>query len=229
MDVVVLDDAFQHRSIKPNINILLVDYTRPLHDDRLLPVGLLREPVTARYRANMIVYTKCPDHLQPIEQRIIKNKLNIRPYQDLFFTSIVYDEITPAIQGSQLFSDDMKRYHVLLITGIANPAPLVEHLKGQVGQITHRAFPDHHRYTTKEIFGLAEEFEKWDTRNKIIITTEKDLARIRFIGGLPEHFLEKLFYIPITVRFLNKTKDQFNRKIKDYVTENKSNSKLHKR
>ena len=99
IDVIILDDAFQHRSIEPNINILLFDYTQPVYEDSLMPVGRLRESIKSSYRANFIIFTKCPSLLPPIEQRIIKNKLDIRPYQNLFFTSICYGEITPAEKG----------------------------------------------------------------------------------------------------------------------------------
>ncbi len=229
IDLVILDDAFQHRRVKPGINILLIDYTRPLSTDRLLPSGRLREPASAHLRSNLIVFTKCPSQLPPIEQRIIKNNLKLRPYQNLFFTSIVYGEITPAIQGRSLFFDDLKKYKVLLITGIAHPTPLLDHLENSVGTVTHVAFSDHYNFTYKDISQLADTFYQIDSKNKMIITTEKDLSRIRSIPDLPEPFSNNLYYIPIQIRFLDHTKELFNRKIKNYVTENKSNSRLHKK
>jgi len=229
VDVVVLDDAFQHRRVKPGINILLIDYTRPLSSDRLLPVGRLREPASAHLRSNIIVFTKCPGQLPPIEQRIIKSNLGLRPYQNLFFTSIVYGEITPAIMGRSLFSDDLKKYKVLLVTGIAHPAPLLDYLKSLVGFVDHIGFPDHYNFNQKDIFQLAGTFDQIESKNKMIITTEKDLSRIRSIAELPEHFTNNLYYIPIQIRFLDHSKESFNRKINNYVTENKSNSRLHKK
>lgn len=229
IDVIILDDAFQHRRVIANINIVLADYTRPVSDDLLLPAGRLREPVSALKRANIIVYTKCPRKLQPIEQRVIRNRLDIRPYQSLFFTSFAYGEITPAQKGKALFSDDLKHYTVLLVTGIANPKPMVEYLEGQVGKIIHKTFPDHYRFNIKVIRQLASEFTGLETEYKIIITTEKDLARIRFLQGLPDYFLDHLFYLPVKVKFIDRTKDQFNIKIRNYVSENKSNSRLYQR
>ncbi|MGF7140870.1 tetraacyldisaccharide 4'-kinase [Roseimarinus sediminis] len=229
IDVIVLDDAFQHRSVKANINILLIDYKRQIFDDELLPVGRLRESASSRYRANFIIFTKCPPHLQPIEQRIIKNKLDIRPYQNLFFTSIVYGEITPAEKGLHLFSNDMRKYSVMLITGIANSQPLVDYLTPQVGEIIHIEYSDHYLYTASDIEKLEEQYTTLSAKEKIIITTEKDLVRIKSIDKLPKEFIENLYYIPIEIKFLDRSKESFNKRILNYVTENRSNSKVHKR
>lgn len=227
IDAIILDDAFQHRSVKPNINILLIDYTQQIFDDNLLPVGKLREQCSAKYRANFIIFTKCPTHLQPIDQRIIKSRLNIRPYQNLFFTSIVYGEITPAEKGFKLFSNDMRKHAVLLITGIANPQPLVDYLTPQVGEIIHLKYADHFHYNEAEINQIVEKFNAIGTTEKMMITTEKDLVRLKSIKEKPKVFFENLYYIPIEIRFLDRTKETFNSKILNYVTENKSNSRLH--
>lgn len=227
IDAIILDDAFQHRSVKPNINILLLDYTQSVFDDKLLPVGRLRESTNAIYRANFIIFTKCPSKLQPIEQRIIKNKLNIRPYQDLFFTSIVYGEITPAEKGLNLFCNDMLKYSVLLITGIGNPDPLVDYLRFQVGNIVHLKFADHFEFKEADILNIEAKFNEITSPEKMMITTEKDLIRIKSLTNLPKGFINNLYYIPIEIKFLDKTKDSFNKRILNYVTENKSNSKFH--
>ncbi|MBN1924933.1 MAG: tetraacyldisaccharide 4'-kinase [Prolixibacteraceae bacterium] len=226
-DVIILDDAFQHRSVEPHINILLVDYTRPVFDDHLLPVGRLRESVRSRYRANVIIYTKCPGELKPIEQRIIKNRLNIRPYQDLFFTRIQYGEITPAEKGLALFNDDMRNYKVLLITGIANPSPLIDYLNDQVGTIIHKKYPDHHAYRKEDIFFFLEEFNKIESERKLIITTEKDLVRLKSVKNCPETFFRNVYYIPIEIKFLDRARELFNYRVLNYVRENKSNNRFH--
>ncbi|MDA3880094.1 MAG: tetraacyldisaccharide 4'-kinase [Prolixibacteraceae bacterium] len=229
IDVVILDDAFQHRRVKPSINILLIDYTQPPNEDFLLPAGRLREPVKARYRANFIIYTKCPSYLQPIEQRIIKKKLNVRPYQNLFFTSIVYGEITPAKKGLALFNNDMRKYSVLLITGIGNPDPLLSYLEPQVGEIKHLKYADHYHYSSSDIDYFKHTYDEMDTNEKIIITTEKDLVRIKSVENPDKDFIKHLYYIPIEIRFLDRTKETFNKRIINNVTENRSNSKLFKR
>lgn len=228
-DVIILDDAFQHRRVEPSINMLLLDYTQPVFEDTFLPYGRLRESLKAFHRANFIVVTKCPDHLQPIEQRIYKNKLDIRPYQNLFFTSIHYGEITPAEKGLSLFSDDLHRYTVLLITGIGNPSPLVEYVEKQVGKIIHRSYPDHHFFNVNDIEQLKEEYNKIENPRKIIITTEKDMVRIKAVKNLPPDFTGFVYYIPIEIKFLDRSKESFNKKILTHVRENKSNSKFYKK
>jgi tetraacyldisaccharide 4'-kinase len=229
IDVIILDDAFQHRSIEPNINILLFDYTQPVYEDSLLPVGRLRESLKSSYRANFIIFTKCPSLLPPIEQRIIKNKLDIRPYQNLFFTSIVYGEITPAEKGRSLFSDDLRKYDVLLVTGIANPAPLLDYMKDKVGNIVHKKFPDHHAFSDKDTSEIWKLYSEIDSSKKLIITTEKDLVRLKSMKILQPDFFNVVYYIPIEIRFLDRTKELFNKRILTYVKENNSNSRLHKK
>ena len=229
IDVIVLDDAFQHRSIEPNINILLFDYTQPVYEDSLMPVGRLRESIKSSYRANFIIFTKCPSLLPPIEQRIIKNKLDIRPYQNLFFTSICYGEITPAEKGRSLFCDDLRNYEVLLVTGIGNPAPLLNYMKDQVGNIIHKKFPDHHSFSSKDASEIWKSFNEIDSSKKLILTTEKDLVRLKSVKNIPSDFFNVVYYIPIEIRFLDRTKELFNKRILTYVKENNSNSRLHKK
>jgi len=229
IDAIVLDDAFQHRSVKANINILLIDYTRQIFNDSLLPAGRLRERQNAKYRANFIIFTKCPTKLQPIEQRIIKTKLDIRPYQNLFFTSIFYGEITPSEKGFNLFANDMRQYKVVLLTGIGNPQPLIDHLSQQVGEIIHLKYADHYSFTTADLKAIKNKYDSIESSEKIIITTEKDLVRLKSVKNAPENFFRDVYYIPIEIKFLDKTKEIFNQRILNYVTENKSNSRFHKK
>jgi tetraacyldisaccharide 4'-kinase len=226
-DVIILDDAFQHRSVEPHINILLVDYTRPIFNDCLLPAGRLREPARNRFRANIIIYTKCPPELKPIEQRIIKNKLNIRPYQDLFFTRIRYGEISPAEKGLSLFDDNMRNYTVLLITGIANPTPFIGYLEKQVGTIFHEKYPDHYAYQKADIDKFQEKYDAIETNRKLIITTEKDLVRLKSVQGAHDGFFRNVYYIPIEIKFLERSREIFNYRVLNYVRENKSNNRFH--
>ena len=200
-----------------------------LINDKLLPVGKLRESASAKYRANLIIFTKCPPKLQPIEQRIIKNKLDIRPYQDLFFTTIVYGEITPSEKGFALFSNDMRKYTVLLVTGIGNPEPLVDYLKPQVGEIIHCTFPDHYAFKPSDLDEINKKYIAIGQSEKMIITTEKDLVRLKSVKIIPEHFFREVYYIPIEIKFLDKKRDLFNQRILNYVTENRSNSKISQR
>lgn len=230
-DVIILDDAFQHRYVTPSINILLIDFTRMITEDDMLPYGRLREPASNRDRANIIIVTKCPREIKPIDERIITKDLHIWPYQDLFFSRIKYGEILP------LFPDKVKEKKVcldadtgiLLVTGIANPQPLRDKLLQTTKSVVSAAYPDHYPFSLKDMEKVAGQLEAMSAEKKIIVTTEKDTFRILEIENLPERIAENLYYIPIEVRFINQTDNDFDKKIMKYVGENKSNFELHSR
>lgn len=227
IDVIILDDAFQHRYVNPGLSVLLVDYNRLITKDNLLPYGRLREPAYQKKRAHIILVTKCPDKLSPIEQRILFKEFNTFPYQNLYFTSLNYLEL------KQLFtkeiiktdSDNLKSFSVMLITGIANADPLVEFLKPLCKEIIHLNFPDHYNFKEKDIEKLIRKFESVDNNAKIIVTTEKDSIRLKqkkfkmLIKDIP------IYYIPILVRFLNNDADNFIKHIEQYAMSNKRKNK----
>ncbi|MBF1073980.1 MAG: tetraacyldisaccharide 4'-kinase, partial [Prevotellaceae bacterium] len=131
--VILLDDAFQHRYVKPGLNILLVDYHRLIIYDRLLPAGRLREPLNGKQRADIVIITKCPRDLKPMEFRILTKAMDLFPYQQLFFTTIDYG--TP----QALFSDkttSLNKYNVLLVTGIASPEQMENDMKHKCRSLT---------------------------------------------------------------------------------------------
>jgi len=230
-DVIILDDAFQHRYVTPSINILLIDYNRMITEDDMLPYGRLREPASNRDRANIIIVTKCPREIKPIDERIITKDLHIWPYQDLFFSRIKYGEMLP------LFPNKAKEKKVcldadtgiLLLTGIANPQPLRDKLLQTTKSVVAAAYPDHYPFTLKDMEKVAGQLEAMSTEKKLIVTTEKDTFRILEIEDLPDTIAENLYYIPIEIRFINQTDNDFDKKIMKYVGENKSNFELHSR
>jgi len=230
-DVIILDDAFQHRYVTPSVNILLIDYNRMITEDDMLPYGRLREPASNRDRANIIIVTKCPREIKPIDERIITKDLHIWPYQDLFFSRIKYGEMLP------LFPDKVKEKKVcldadtgiLLLTGIANPQPLRDKLLQTTKSVVAAAYPDHYPFTLKDMEKVAGKLETMSAEKKIIVTTEKDTFRILEIEDLPETIAENLYYIPIEIRFINQIDNDFDKKIMKYVGENKSNFELHSR
>lgn len=229
-DVILLDDGFQHRSVSPGINILLIDFNRPIDKDQLLPVGRLREARWQMRRANVIIYTKCPQEISPITRRIIMKDVNLRPYQNLFFTTMVYQPLTPvfpdyAIDTPKLASDAVS---VLLVTGIANPEHLRKYLSNFSDDISDLKFPDHHNFNNSNIQQIEQKFAAIGSENKIIITTEKDSMRLKDMD-LSSTLKEHLFYIPLKIKFLDSEGKNFDEKIVTYVRENKSNRDLHKR
>lgn len=228
-DVILLDDAFQHRSVLPGINILLVDFNRPIFYDSLLPAGRLREPVSEHYRANIIIVTKTPVNVAAIDKRLFLMKINTLPHQKEFFTSIQYDNPKPVfdnkIENLPDFND--KNLTVLLVTGIANPTPLIKELSAKYINLQHVRYPDHYAFTKDDIDTLLKKAENLPGKNKVIITTEKDAARLQIFGKdaiLPE----KWFYIPIKIVFQEEN-EHFNRNILHYVQNNNRNSILYKK
>ncbi len=230
-DIILLDDAFQHRYVKPGINIALIDYNRPVGEDQLLPVGRLRESTSALRRAGIIIITKCPPKIKPIDRRIFSKELNIRPYQNLFFTTLEYGNITPAYPDTSTIInnlEEMSHYASLLITGIANPALLEKYVMEKIPATEILNFPDHHTFTGNDMKNILERFYSIQNFKKIIITTEKDVMRFRDIA-FPDELKPYLYYIPLKIRFLDNEEKQFDRKILNYVRENKSNFDLHSR
>ncbi len=229
-DVILLDDAFQHRSVSAGINILLIDFNRPIDKDSLMPVGRLREPRWQMRRATMIIYTKCPQEISPITRRIIMKDVNLRPYQNLFFTTMVYQPLSPvfpdvAISTPKLASE---KFSVLLVTGIANPEHLRKYLSTFTENIIDLKYPDHHNFTAANIQQIEQKFAEINTENKIIVTTEKDSMRLKDMELSPS-MKENLFYIPLKIKFLDSEGKNFDEKIVTYVRENKSNRDLHSR
>ena len=216
-DIIILDDGFQHRYVKADINILLIDYNRPIYKDHLLPLGRLREHHSALERANYVIITKCPSNITPIEKRIIYKNLKLKAYQELLFTTMKYGEITPLDGKSKYLKNNNSV--VLCVTGIAQPDPYQEHLKTLFGQVSFLTFPDHHRFTNNDIQKIIQEFNKIDQPDKYIFTTEKDATRL-VSYEFPHEIRERMFYIPIEPEFLT-SKDQLIKNIHNYAKQNK--------
>lgn len=227
VDVVLLDDAFQHRYVKAHLNILLTDYNRLFCDDALLPAGRLREPAAGKNRAQMVVVTKCPDNIKPIDFTIVEKKLNLYPYQQLYFSRLRYGKPTPLFpEASQQPLPDLRRCEVLLVTGIASPAPLKKEMERQAKQVELHEFGDHHDFTSKELALIEQRFLKLPEGQRLVITTEKDAARLRSHPGLPEHLKSYIYVIPIEIEILQNKQDSFNQNIIGYVRTNSRDRRI---
>ena len=230
VEVVLLDDAFQHRYVVPGINIVLADYNRPIHEDRLMPIGMLREPVSSIHRAHVVIITKCPTDIKPIDFRIAAKHLELRPYQRLYFTTFVYGDLR-AFTNSAIhrpLATITPDTHILLVTGIASAAPLVEKLREQTEHITHMEYGDHHTFTRSELQTIGKTFAGIEAPSKLIITTEKDAARLSGYE-LDETIKNNLYTLPIKVEFLQEQEKSFNQYITDYVSKNSRNRIVHQR
>lgn len=223
-DVILLDDAYQHRYVNPGLSILLIDFNRPIFNDFLLPAGNLREGFSNKKRADIIVVTKCSNDLPKDDVEIWRRKLKLHSRQSLFFSTIVYNEPV------QMFNKDLKeipikilkneKIKVLLLTGIAQPQTLVNWLNDN--KITHtlKSFPDHHNFEKEDIQKIKKEFKKLKGRKKIILTTEKDAMRLKFVKKIPRSFKHKIYYIPISTQILHGKHEEFNSLIVNYVKQN---------
>ena len=227
-DVILLDDAFQHRYVKPGINILLVDYHRLIIYDKMLPAGRLREPLSGKNRADIVIITKCPKDLKPMEFRVLTKAMDLYPFQQLFFTCINYDDLQGVFCEQVKKVEDLKEQHVLLLTGIASPKQMEHDLAPVVKTLTSLSFGDHHQFKAKDVERINQTFTSI-SEPRIIITTEKDAVRLRETEGLCEDVKQHIYALPIKVSFMLGQEENFNEKIISYVRKNSRNSILVKR
>jgi tetraacyldisaccharide 4'-kinase len=233
LDVIMLDDAFQHRYVKAGLSILLIDYNRPLDKDHLLPAGLLREQPFEKKRANIILVTKCPERLKPIDRRLVVKNLTLFPFQHLYFTHLKDELPRPVFKSTEkvLTRDEIKNMkpHILMIAGIANPRSLKKFVRNYSTHITDIIYPDHYSFTNKDIDNIISTFNSMEGNEKIIFTTEKDTMRLEKFTDIDIKIKDRMYFIPVTINFLNEDTDNFNQHILSYVRVNKRNSILYKK
>lgn len=191
-DVILLDDAFQHRAVKAGMNILLTDYSQPYYSDWMLPAGNLREWTSGRKRADLVIVTKCPENLPEAQKASMRKQLDF-PVDKIFFSKIEYGALL-SFYGAP--SQDFR--NVLLVTGIANPLPLENYLKERF-KVELMKFPDHHAFTLEDIQKIHKKFDTFASENKAIVTTEKDFMRLCDPGFRNEIAKNPWFYQQITV------------------------------
>ena len=205
-EIILLDDAFQHRKVEAGFYILLTKYDDLFSNDLVLPTGNLRESRRGAKRADVIVVTKCPENLSIDEQNRIEKRLKSFADQPVFFSTISYYETTKG--NDQIPLKDLNEYEVSLVTGIANPQPLLDFLKAQKVKIHHEKFPDHHDFSSSDIQQIQRRFDQISSKKKLLLTTEKDYMRL-------SEKISNLSYIEIESQFL-KDEDLFTQQILDY-------------
>lgn len=210
---IILDDAFQHRSITAGLNILLTDYNNLFTRDFYLPTGDLRDLKSSYKRAEIIVVTKCKPDLTEIEKEKVAKEINPLSHQQVFFTAIEYGQLYHIITNKGLDLD--KQTEILLITGIANPRPLKKLLEEYSSSYQMLQFSDHHIFTIDDLKDIKQKFETIKTTNKIILTTEKDAVRLAKFNN---EILDLPFYvIPVRHRFLFGDEDKFDKQVIDFI------------
>lgn len=212
-DIVVLDDAFQYRTLKPSVSIVLVSHDRPVHSDHLLPAGRLRDLPERLSKADILIVTKCPYYMEDEERREWAKNLGIKNYnletcsgtdasgrrQHLFFTTVRYDAL------SAVFPEGDPRYvyskQAVLFSGIADDSPLLRYLSDTYKVVRHLTFGDHHEFTTGDMSSIRKAAEDYPT--SVTVTTEKDSQRLADFRYMPAMLKERMFFAPIKADFLS--------------------------
>lgn len=217
-DLIILDDAFQHRSLKPTVSIVLVDYNRPVFKDYLLPVGRLRDLPERIGAADIIIVSKCPNEINAWEKCTWAENLGIRNFdastcsgirrngrrQHIFFSTITYDA------AEAIFPEGDPRYvytkRLILFSGIANDSPLLSYLSSNYKIVRHFRFPDHHKFSQSDINTISSAAREFPT--SVIMTTEKDCQRVRDCHKIKEELKQRMFYSPIKTVFLTENEEK---------------------
>lgn len=216
LDAILLDDAFQHRKVQCGLNIILTDFSNLFTESSMLPSGDLREDPSESKRAQIIIVTKCPSTIKPIDLNITRKRLHVHPYQSLYFTAIRYKAI------KALFEEGAKtrlreNTQILLLTGIANPEPLKEHVSTYCQHLEMMTFSDHHDFTESDFQEIEARFQALKSSSRLIVTTSKDAARLSTSPYMPNSLKPYIFVQGIEVKFLQNTQEDFNQEILDYV------------
>ena len=198
----MLDDAFQHRRVQAGFSVLLTSYDDLYCDDIVLPAGDLREPRSGAERAQIVVVTKCPHNLSNAEKKVIQTRLKLNSNQQLFFSSIVYDDFIYSDQEKESIQT-LKNKNFTLVTGIANATPMVDYLKHSGFKFKHLSFPDHHIFSKKELELIASK--------SFVLTTEKDASRLQSL----KH--KALYYLPITLEL--DAPEKFENELQNFIKE----------
>ncbi len=207
INLIVLDDAFQHRYVKPSAAVVLMEWNRPVYNDDLMPLGRLREPQRGLLRSDIVIVTKCPADVRPVDVRLIYDHLGLYAYQKVYFSHYIYGGLVSVFPDDVKYIPDLswlgKDDSVLVVSGIANPKPLVRYLRGFGANVSVRRFPDHHNFSRKDFDDIKKTFKAMNGTNRYIVTTEKDAVRIANNPYYPHDLKSATFYLPIKVEFLH--------------------------
>ena len=228
VDVILLDDAYQHRYVKAGLTILLIDYNRPIWDDVMLPAGRLRESVSGKRRADIVIVSKCPKDMGEEEMLGLKKKVGPCPGQLVFFSTLLYNNMYRLSDKSPRSLDSITSAdEILLVTGIASPAAIMQELKKRTNKIRSISFPDHHAFSQSDTERIKKVFSEMNQDRGLIVTTEKDAARFEGRDVSKESIYLYIYILPIEVGFLNDEGKMFNQKIIEYVRENTRDSSVY--
>ena len=226
IDIILLDDAYQHRAIKAGFNILLTDYQKIFTRDKSMPVGRLREYPDAANRSNLVIVSKCPSNISKEKKAELAGEISKYTNSQIFFSTVDYKPLIP-FNSAVAMPNNID--NILVISGLAKPQPMFDYINGQYSQakIKHLEYRDHYNFTTKDISLFIENFNTFAGSNKLIIISEKDSARLKDISSGTDFEKLPIFALPIGISFIGGNKD-FNTKITDYVRPNSRNYNIPK-
>lgn len=216
VDVVLLDDAYQHRSVRAGLNILITDYAKPFYEDYVLPYGSLREGRRAAARADIIIVSKCPPDLQASNAELVIRRIGAEGHQQVYFTTIQYGVPFDLLTGAVVHVEGA---HVVLASGIAKPEPLIAHLKVHAADVHVLTYPDHHYFLMKELDEMEAAVRNWQRERTIMVTTEKDATRLLLHRDRLGQFPCPIVVLPIYVSFLFEQSAAFDQRVIHYVDE----------
>ena len=220
--VILLDDCYQHRYVKAGLSILLTDYSHPFYRDHLMPAGRLREPRMNKKRADIIIVSKTPNSITKEETENIRQNINPRNGQEVFFSCLHNPESRNISSGKILKAD--KNTSVLLVTGIAKPQPIETKIQSLFHLEECLHFRDHADFSDNQIEVIKNKFYKIENESKVIVVTEKDAVKLRNHTLLDDKIKDCIYYLPLEIVFLHSEEIIFNKQILNYVTENQTNS-----
>lgn len=222
-ELIIMDDAFQHRAVKPGLSILLFEYSSLLQNQWLLPSGNLREPLWAINRADILVVSKCPEKMSREQQDALANRFKTKR---LFFSFLKYGHLKSfnEVNPDRSLNSINQKSKVVLLTGIANAAPLFATLSSYGSELIHHQYPDHHQFSEKNIAKLVSAFNALKGDDNLIITTEKDAQRLRTSDISTKIKDLAVYYLPVEAEFLEPERTKFNNLIEEYASKPASNN-----
>lgn len=223
INLIILDDAFQHRYVKPTAAVVVTEFNRPVFNDSLLPLGRLRESKSALHRADIIVVSKCPENPSGVDTMLYEKNLDLFPYQKSFFSKFEYGSLRPVFPANApavapsldwLTNNDM----ILTVAGIGNPKPFVKYIRRFKARVWVNLFSDHHNFSKKDMALIKKRFSALRGENNYIITTEKDAVRIATNKYFPEELKPYIYFLPIKVKILRNEGQDFETLLKKIIS-----------
>lgn len=218
VDLIVMDDGFQHRYVEPKINIVMIDATRPVQHDRMLPLGTLRDLPEELHRAHYFIVTKCPEKMAPIDRRILRKVLIQVAYQQVYFTR--FESFIPQPLFPDIVSDEqlVQGGRVIALSGIGNPKPFLATLHDRYEVVAEMTLDDHHVYKVRDLNRLRDLLAK--NPGAVIVTTEKDAVKLTNRAKIPEEVQRSIYYLPINISFIEDSATDFLQKLEEDVRGN---------